>query len=82
MLIQIILLHGIVRLNRHLIFKPWFVSGGMVYGPKMRRAGYVTMFDPFQQKYGLRVGAILCISQFLGDLFWTAAVLSALGTQI
>ncbi|XP_041363770.1 high-affinity choline transporter 1-like [Gigantopelta aegis] len=56
--------------------------GGMVYGPKMRRAGYVTMFDPFQEKYGLRVGAILCISQFLGDLFWTAAVLSALGSTI
>ena len=55
------------------------ISGGVVYAPKMRRAGYVTMFDPFQEVYGVRVGALMCIPQFMGDLFWTAAVLSALG---
>ncbi|KAK7113537.1 hypothetical protein V1264_012808 [Littorina saxatilis] len=56
--------------------------GGMVYAPKMRRAGYVTMFDPFQEVYGVRVGALMCIPQFMGDVFWTAAVLSALGSTI
>ncbi|XP_076458896.1 high-affinity choline transporter 1-like [Babylonia areolata] len=56
--------------------------GGMVYAPKMRRAGYVTMFDPFQEVYGIRVGALMTIPQFMGDVFWTAAVLSALGSTI
>ncbi|KAI8797518.1 high-affinity choline transporter 1 [Biomphalaria glabrata] len=48
----------------------------------MRSENYVTMFDPFQLKYGKKVGAILFIPQILGDLFWTAAVLAALGATI
>ena len=47
----------------------------------MRRAAYVTMFDPFQLKYGRKVGALLFIPQMLSDLFWAASVLSALGTS-
>ncbi|XP_067673150.1 high-affinity choline transporter 1-like [Haliotis asinina] len=54
--------------------------GGWFYGPKMRRAGYVTMYDPFQEKYGAKTGAIMCIPEFIGDIFWTAAILSALGS--
>ncbi|XP_035829842.1 high-affinity choline transporter 1 [Aplysia californica] len=52
------------------------------YAPKMRQGGYITMFDPFQLKYGKKVGAILFIPQFLGDLFWAAATLAALGATI
>ena len=39
------------------------------------------MFDPFQLKYGRKVGALLFIPQMLSDLFWAASVLSALGTS-
>ncbi|XP_071105721.1 high affinity choline transporter 1-like [Haliotis cracherodii] len=56
--------------------------GGWFYGPKMRRANYVTMYDPFQKKYGARVGALMCLPEFVGDLFWTAAILSALGSTV
>nr|KAG5702454.1 hypothetical protein BaRGS_027541 [Batillaria attramentaria] len=56
--------------------------GGMFFAPKMRRAGYVTMFDPFQEVYGVRVGGLMCLPHFMGDVFWTAAVLSALGSTI
>ncbi|XP_059144286.1 high-affinity choline transporter 1-like [Physella acuta] len=56
--------------------------GGFFYAPKMREENYITMFDPFQLKYGKKVGALLTIPQFLGDLFWSAAVLSALGATI
>ncbi|KAK6169314.1 hypothetical protein SNE40_020392 [Patella caerulea] len=59
-----------------------FFIGGNIYAPRMRRAGYVTLFDPFQLKLGDRIGALMCIPQFMGDLFWTAAVLAALGSTV
>ncbi|XP_046566632.1 high-affinity choline transporter 1-like [Haliotis rubra] len=58
------------------------ITGGYFFCPKMRRANYVTMFDPFQDRYGTRVGALMCIPQFLADLFWAAAILSALGSTV
>ena len=45
----------------------------------MREAGYVTMLDPLQQKYGERMGGLLYIPALSGDVFWSAAILSALG---
>lgn len=45
----------------------------------MRREGYVTMIDPFQRKYGERMGGLLFIPALLGEIFWSAAILSALG---
>ena len=48
----------------------------------MRREGYVTMIDPFQRKYGERMGGLLFIPAVLGEIFWSAAILSALGATI
>ena len=45
----------------------------------MRAAGYTTMLDPLQKKYGNIMGALLYIPALLGDVFWSAAILSALG---
>lgn len=45
----------------------------------MRTEGYVTMLDPFQLKYGQRMGGLLYIPALLGEVFWTAAILGALG---
>ena len=53
--------------------------GAIFYAPKMRDEGYITMFDPFQLKYGKKMGGLLFIPQLLGDLFWSASVLAALG---
>ncbi|KAK6169316.1 hypothetical protein SNE40_020394 [Patella caerulea] len=58
------------------------IIAGNVYAPRMRRAGYVTLFDPFQKKLGNKVGTLMCFPQFLGDIFWTAAILSALGSTV
>jgi high affinity choline transporter 7 len=41
--------------------------------------GYVTMLDPFQEKYGSRVGGLLFLPALCGEIFWSAAILSALG---
>ena len=45
----------------------------------MRSKGYVTMLDPFQQKYGDMMSGLLFIPALLGEVFWSAAILAALG---
>eukprot|EP00058_Branchiostoma_floridae_P017811 XP_002603300.1 hypothetical protein BRAFLDRAFT_119704 [Branchiostoma floridae] len=58
------------------------VIGGLFFAKKMRAAGYVTMLDPFQQRYGDRMGGLLFIPALLGEVFWSAAILSALGATL
>ena len=53
--------------------------GGLFFANKMRSEGYVTMLDPFQRKYGERMGGLLYFPALLGEVFWTAAILAALG---
>ncbi|KAL3982077.1 High-affinity choline transporter 1 [Acanthocheilonema viteae] len=58
------------------------VIGGILFAKKMRDEGYITMLDPFQMKYGQRVGGLLFIPALFGEVFWTAAILSALGATL
>lgn len=58
---------------------PLFVLGGLFFAKPMRSRGYVTMLDPFQQLYGKRMGGLLFIPALMGEIFWSAAILSALG---
>lgn len=53
--------------------------GGLFFAKPMRSRGYVTMLDPFQQLYGKRMGGLLFIPALMGEIFWSAAILSALG---
>ena len=55
--------------------------GGLFFAKPMRSRGYVTMLDPFQQIYGKRMGGLLFIPALMGEIFWSAAILSALGTR-
>ncbi|ELU16697.1 hypothetical protein CAPTEDRAFT_113629 [Capitella teleta] len=55
---------------------------GILFAKKMREAGYVTMLDPFQEKYGSVMAALLYLPALLGDIFWTGAILSALGASL
>ncbi|XP_055954359.1 high affinity choline transporter 1-like [Patella vulgata] len=79
---EIMASNGIVWTQAPVAYCLAFLIGGIFYAPRMRRAGYITMYDPFQLKFGNRVGALMCVPQFLGDLFWTAAILAALGSTI
>ncbi|CAD5233116.1 unnamed protein product [Bursaphelenchus xylophilus] len=56
--------------------------GGILFAKIMREKGYITMLDPFQQKYGQRVGGLMFIPALLGEIFWSAAILSALGSTL
>lgn len=56
-----------------------FSIGGFFFAKRMRSQGYVTMLDPIQQKYGDRMGGLLYLPSLMGELFWSAAILGALG---
>lgn len=56
--------------------------GGIFFAKKMRENEYITMLDPLQDAYGNIMGAILYIPAFLGETFWSASILSALGATL
>ncbi len=64
---------------------PWgyalsLVVGGLFYAPIMRRHQFTTMLDPLQRRFGDRMGAVLYVPAFTGEVFWSAAILTALGS--
>eukprot|EP00058_Branchiostoma_floridae_P017834 XP_002603323.1 hypothetical protein BRAFLDRAFT_119694 [Branchiostoma floridae] len=58
------------------------MTGGLLFAKKMRSEGYVTMLDPFQQRYGERMGGLLFIPALLADVCWCGSILAALGTTL
>eukprot|EP00105_Crassostrea_gigas_P046292 XP_019930440.1 PREDICTED: high-affinity choline transporter 1 [Crassostrea gigas] len=56
--------------------------GGVFFASKMREHGYVTMLDPFTRKYGERMGGLIYIPALLGEVFWSGAILAALGSTL
>ena len=56
--------------------------GGILFAVPMRQQGYVTMLDPFQLKYGEIYGSLVIIPALVGEICWSAAILSALGATI
>ena len=40
------------------------------------------MLDPFQRRFGKRWGGCLFFPALLGEVFWSAAVLNALGSTL
>lgn len=66
---------------------PWgyalsLVLGGLCFAGIMRKRGYVSLLDPFAEKYGKRVTALFYLPALSGDLFWSASVLAALGYTV
>ncbi|XP_025075795.1 high-affinity choline transporter 1-like isoform X4 [Pogonomyrmex barbatus] len=58
------------------------IFGALLFVRPMRKAEYVTMLDPFQERYGAGVGGLLFLPALCGDLFWCGAVLRALGSSL
>lgn len=66
---------------------PWgyglsLIIGGIFFAGIMRNRGYVTLLDPFQERYGHKVTALLYIPALFGEIFWSAAILAALGYTV
>lgn len=64
---------------------PWcyalsLVLGGLFFAGRMRRMAFTTLLDPFEARYGKRVAAGLALPALMGEVFWSAAILVALGT--
>lgn len=64
---------------------PWgyglsLIFGGLFFAGKMRSLNYTTMLDPIEDRFGQPMAAILYMPALMGEMFWTAAVLTALGT--
>lgn len=55
------------------------ILGGLVYARVMRRHGFATLVDPLESRYGNVTAAILMLPAVLAELFWSAAILVALG---
>ena len=63
---------------------PWcyavcFFFGAILFCKKMREKEYITMFDPFSEKFSNWMVALLYLPACLGDIFWIAMALSTLG---
>lgn len=63
---------------------PWgyglsLIIGGLLFARIMRRHRYKTMLDPLAQRFGKKMSALLFLPALLGEIFWTAAILTALG---
>ncbi|KAM9402043.1 high-affinity choline transporter 1-like isoform 1-T1 [Salvelinus alpinus] len=58
------------------------VVGALFFVKPVREKNYVTIMDPFQEKYGNTLTAILFVPSLLADIFWIACVLAALGGTV
>lgn len=63
---------------------PWgyglsLIIGGLFFAKKMRRFRFKTLLDPLSQRYGKKMTVLLFFPALLGEIFWTAAILTALG---
>jgi high affinity choline transporter 7 len=64
---------------------PWgyalsLIIGGLFFARRMRRYRFRTMLDPLEQRYGKRAAALFFLPALTGEIFWTGAILTALGT--
>ena len=64
---------------------PWgyalsLIVGGLFFARPMRSRGYATLLDPILEKFGKRSTWFYYLPSLMGDVFWTAAILVALGT--
>ena len=55
------------------------ILGAPMFAGRMRKSEYVTMLDPFQNRYNGLVVVLLYLASLAGDLFWSASILAALG---
>ncbi|KAM4590948.1 high affinity choline transporter 1-like [Odontesthes bonariensis] len=56
-----------------------FILGGSVFAKPMRDRRFMTMLDPFQDKYGKAITSGLCLVSVFLDVVWVAETLISLG---
>jgi high affinity choline transporter 7 len=56
------------------------ILGGLFFARVMRRLEYTTLIDPFEVRYGKRWAGVLFVPAMLGEVFWSGALLLAIGS--
>ncbi|XP_061883122.1 high affinity choline transporter 1-like [Entelurus aequoreus] len=59
-----------------------FFLGGVFFAKPMRDNKYLTMMDPFQQRYGNILASLLTIPALVADVLWVARTLVSLGVTM
>src|SRR5512142_2249274 len=55
------------------------ILGGLFFARTMRRHGFTTLIDPFESRFGKAWAAVLFVPAMLGEVFWSAELLVAIG---
>ncbi len=56
------------------------ILGGLLFARVMRRHEFTTLLDPFERRFGKGVAGALFLPALAGEVFWSAAILMALGS--
>jgi high affinity choline transporter 7 len=56
------------------------ILGGVFFARRMRRYEFTTLIDPFEARFGKRWAAVLFLPAMLGEVFWSAELLVAIGS--
>lgn len=56
------------------------ILGGLFFARTMRRHGFTTLIDPFESRFGKSWAAVLFVPAMLGEVFWSAELLVAVGS--
>lgn len=55
------------------------VFGGLIFAKPMRKRGFTTLMDLFQEKYGNKISTLLMLPSLIGDTLWLGSIFAALG---
>ena len=56
------------------------ILGGLFFAGIMRRHEFTTLIDPFEARFGKRWAVVLTVPAMLGEIFWSAELLVAIGS--
>src|SRR5512136_135037 len=56
------------------------ILGGLFFARRMRTLEFTTLVDPFEARFGKRWAAVLMLPALLGEVFWSAELLVAIGS--
>jgi solute carrier family 5 (high affinity choline transporter), member 7 len=63
-----------------LCFGVSLILGGLFFARRMRRFEFTTLIDPFEARFGPRWAFVLSVPALLGEVFWSAELLVAIGS--
>jgi len=63
-----------------LCFGVSLILGGLIFARRMRRFEFTTLIDPFEARFGARWAAVLFVPALMGEVFWSAELLVAIGS--